>query len=210
MTRDLFGDVVDHDPGGNVRLRLQAGVSGGADLSPCGRYRHELTRWWGAARRPYALIIGMNPSTAEAHIDDPTIRWEIAYVRYVLGLNALVKCNVMDYRATSPASIPEGTGACSPANITWIETSSRDAAKIIFAYGKLRRSHRPFADAVVDALRGKELWCFGTNADGSPKHPLYLKRDTPLQRFTPAASSPPQGRLPTAHCRLPRSEGATP
>jgi hypothetical protein len=24
------------------------------------------------------------------------------------------------------------------------------------------------------------LWCFGTNQDGSPKHTLYLRGDTPL------------------------------
>ncbi len=36
-----------HDPGGKVRLRLGAGVSGDAVMSPDGRYRQLMRRWLG-------------------------------------------------------------------------------------------------------------------------------------------------------------------
>lgn len=32
-------------------------------------------------------------------------------------------------------------------------------------------------------LHGVELLCFGKNSNGSPKHPLYLRRDAELVRF---------------------------
>ena len=43
-----------------------------ANISPCGRYRYTLSRTWGDAR-PLAFVM-LNPSTADANVDDPTIR----------------------------------------------------------------------------------------------------------------------------------------
>lgn len=184
---DLFREEADlHDPGGKVRLRLQPGVIGKAYFSPCRRYRHQLIRQWVNADAPYALIIGMNPSTAEADVDDPTIRKEISYVRNILSLGALVKCNVMDYRATSPRDLLRTDAPCSRDNLGWITSSALAASKIIIAHGKLHKSLHRHARAVTTALSGLDLWCFGTNGDGSPKHPLYLKGDTPLVRYAAA------------------------
>lgn len=177
-------DVPAHDPGGKVRLSMMPGVTGDAAFSPCGRYRHFLNRDWGFrrfsdGRERFILWIGMNPSTAEAEIDDPTIRKEMGFTRR-LGFDKYVKCNVMDYRATSPASLLlPGVTPCSDENLKCIQAAADRADLVVACWGKLHKSLRRHADRVLMTLKC-DLYCLGKNNDGSPKHPLYLPNDTPL------------------------------
>ena len=71
----------------------QAGVSG-ANFSRCRRYRYTLWRRWDP-ERPLVMIIGLNPSTADACQDDPTIRRCIGFAR-VWGYGGLVVTNLFD------------------------------------------------------------------------------------------------------------------
>lgn len=166
MTADL------RDPGGKVRLPLQPGVRGNAEFSPCGRYRYWLSREWGGIIDPYALFIGMNPSTAAADVDDPTIRREINFTR-AMGLCRYVKCNVMDFRATNPSDL-RNVAPCSDHNLFCISEHAKFASRIICAWGALPKWLRQYADDVVNALRWHQLWCMGKTKDGSPRHSLYL------------------------------------
>jgi hypothetical protein len=172
-----------HDPGGKVRLRLPTDVIGSALFSPCDRYRHTLSRQWEPGKR-FALWIGMNPSTAEGDVDDPTVRREYLYTRDRLGLGAYAKANVMDYRATNPRALlalsPEER--CSGVNLRHIDHLARQASVVIAAWGSLPKMLRPHAEAVEALLhlRGIEVRCLGFTADGSPRHPLYVRRDADL------------------------------
>jgi len=178
-----------HDPGGKVRLKLQPGVTGSADFSECMRYRQALYRSWvqpGELQR-YALFIGMNPSTADGDVDDPTVRREIEFAKR-LGMNALIKCNVMDYRATKPKDLrAPGVKPCSEANLVAIICHAAKAEKIVCAWGSIPKPLQRHVEDVAGILRasGKELWSFGTTKDGSPRHPLYLRKDTELATFLP-------------------------
>lgn len=175
-----------HDPGGKVRLALMQGVKGDAMFSDDGRYRTLMRRWLGDAFPDrYLLFIGMNPSTADATVNDPTCGREWTFARRE-GFDAMVKANVGDYRATHPKMLLEpGVVASSHDNLPAIRRAAADAGKVIVCHGKLNRALAPAGAALVEALRsdGVDLWCFGTNADGSPKHPLYLRADTPLVRW---------------------------
>jgi len=51
-----------------------------AALSPCRKYRFALWRIWDETR-PYALVIGLNPSTTDEKKDDPTIRRCVQFAR---------------------------------------------------------------------------------------------------------------------------------
>jgi hypothetical protein len=179
-------NVAAHDPGGKVRLPLMAGVSGDATFSEDGRYRRLMRRWTGD-RFPerYVLFIGMNPSTADAKVNDPTCAREWTFANRE-GYTAMVKANVGDYRATDPKMLlAPGVVAVSDDNLPAIRKAAATAALVIVCHGKLNKALAPAGKAMIEALRadGLDLWCFGTNADGSPKHPLYLRLDTPLVRF---------------------------
>ena len=181
-------DPTQHDPGGKVRLALMAGVNGDAVFSDDGRHRPLMRRWLGDAFPDrYLMFIGMNPSTADATVNDPTCAREWTFTQRE-GFAAMVKANVGDYRATHPKMLLEdGVIASSPANLPAIREQAKGAARVILCHGKLNKALVPAGKALVEALSedGIDLWCFGTNGDGSPKHPLYLRADTPLVPWRP-------------------------
>jgi hypothetical protein len=181
-----------HDPGGTVRLRLQSDMHAAAEFSPCGRYRHTLWRTWTPLREeaPFVMWCGMNPSTADCACDDPTVRREIGFTRG-FGLESMCKVNVMDYRATSPRDLLRpiepwpGFRPRSPHNLPAISRNARAAEQVVVAFGTLPKPLRRYAEEAVEMLLGQDivLWCLGTTADGSPRHPLYVRSDAPLVRW---------------------------
>lgn len=176
-----------HNPGGKVRLALMEGVRGDAVFSDDGRYRTLMRRWLGDQfPSRYLLFIGMNPSTADATVNDPTCGREWSFTRRE-GFDAMIKANVGDYRATDPKMLLQpGVEASSPDNLPTIRQAAAGADKVVLCHGKLNKALAPAGREMVAALvkDGRDLWCFGSNADGSPKHPLYLRADTPLVRWT--------------------------
>ena len=53
-----------------------------ACFSACGRYRWSLSRAWDAdLSKPWIAFIMLNPSTADAEQDDPTIRRCVAFAK---------------------------------------------------------------------------------------------------------------------------------
>ena len=68
-----------------------------ATLSECGLYRYDLWRTW--ATGPHVTFVMCNPSTADAEIDDPTIRRCIGFAQE-WGFAGLVVVNLYAYRAT--------------------------------------------------------------------------------------------------------------
>jgi hypothetical protein len=175
-----------HNPGGKVKTALPPGLQGDALFSEGGQHRLRLRRWIGETfPARHCLLIGMNPSTADAAANDPTVTREWGFVVRE-GYNGFVKMNVGDYRATSPKTLSEpGVVACSSANLPLIMEEAALADRVIVCFGKVPKPLVPAANTLIHALRaaGVPLWSFGTNGDGSPKHPLYLRSDTPLVAY---------------------------
>lgn len=185
----MFDEPAEHDPRGKVKTKLASGIQGDAVFhGEFNRYRPQLRRWTGKFfPSRYIVLIGMNASTASADHNDPTITREWAFTQR-LGYDGFMKFNVADMRATFPEDLAKATFPIrSELNLPMIINGARNAELIIICHGKLLKILKPFAEETMRELaalgQSKKLRCFGRNADGSPKHPLYLKADTPLQAY---------------------------
>ncbi len=148
-----------------------------AILSPCGHYRYALERRWGPG--PCALVIGLNPSTADASRNDPTIRRCIGFAR-AWGYDALCMANLFGYRATDPATLLQVADPVGPENDATLISLARDAAVVVAAWGVHGR-HRGRDQAVRRML--PDLHVLRLTKAGHPGHPLYLPGGLMPQRW---------------------------
>jgi len=143
-----------------------------ATISPCQKYRYSLRRAWQEGSR-IACFIMLNPSTADARQDDPTIRRCIGFSQD-WHMDALEVVNLFAWRATDPQSLKVCPSPEGPMNNDYILQAAWRATTIIVAWGS-----NPYAQsrrlAVSALLKRFPLFCVGTNRDGNPKHPLYAK-----------------------------------
>lgn len=166
----------------------QALLGGGVEtksawMSPCGRYRYDLWRRWGEG--DIVLFIGLNPSTADDKIDDPTIKRCIQFAKR-WGYGGMCIVNLFAYRATKPENMLAQNDPVGPDNMAAIAAiTNRPRVKLIVCAWGGEGGHRGQDKAVcaLIAKTGKALFCFQTNKDGSPQHPLYVRGDKPLEPY---------------------------
>ena len=149
-----------------------------ATFSPDGDYRYALFRRWGHG--PTICWLMLNPSTASAFADDPTIR-RCRNFSQRAGYSGLVVVNLYSLRSTKPGALWTHDNPIGPLGDQFIKTQAAGRANVIAAWGTHgtrngRGQH--VAGLLTDA--GVRLHCLGTNSDGSPKHPLFVHGDTPL------------------------------
>lgn len=145
----------------------------GATFSECKQYRYLLYRIWNT-KLPVLVCIGLNPSTANEEKNDQTINKLIRIVQnagyggfYMMNLFGLISRNPDDLRAH-----PDPVGA----NDKYLQHYTQGQT-VVFCWGN-------FKQAEYRAKKIKQMFpgakCFGTNANGSPKHPLFLKSTTQI------------------------------
>jgi hypothetical protein len=170
-----------------VRRPVPAGTLGEAQVSTCGRYRHSLTRdWTPAGHLPRTvLFIGLNPSVADAHFSDPTCQRETRFAAD-WGFTRYLKGNLLDWRATRPRDLPRDPElARSPRNLSALLGMGFQAERIVLATGNIPRQFAPLLEETLDVLRATctPVACLGRTKSGAPRHPLYLRRETPLMAY---------------------------
>lgn len=156
-------------------------------ISPCGRYRYRLTRRWGpGALLPFVML---NPSTADADVDDATIRRCMSFARRE-ERGGIVVGNLFAYRATDPEALRAVADPVGPSNVSALTGIIIDAAfagvPVLCGWGAYSRLKDQ--DAMlrrIAAKHGVKLVCLGTTMAGYPRHPLYVRRDQPLVEWGP-------------------------
>lgn len=161
-----------------------AGHRSTAVLSTCGTYRYLLTHTW-TPSAPLAAWIMLNPSTADATRDDPTLRRAHGFTRRA-GCGALAVVNLYALRSTDPAALRHHPQPVGPLNNAFTRHTIRQADLVICAWGgTLPNPHRPHTVTADLARAGIQPYCLGTTATGQPRHPLYLPNATRLVPYHP-------------------------
>jgi len=125
----------------------------------------------------------LNPSTANATVDDPTIGRCISFAK-AWGYGSLTVGNLFAYRTPSPEVLKTVADPVGPDNDRWLDQLSRDADLTVAAWG----NHGTFRNRGFEvATRLRNPHCLRVTARGQPSHPLYVRGDCPL---TPWALAP--------------------
>lgn len=162
-------------------------TAGTAVLSSCGTYRYHLTRRVSSGLGTCVFIM-LNPSTADAAFDDPTIRRCLWFTKRE-GHRKLVVVNLFALRATNPKALKEHAEPCGPENDYYIRKAVNDSftRRIILAWGNHGRlNHRGcrVEELVHLCDRGVPIQMFGRTKLGEPIHPLYQANDAPLRHVS--------------------------
>lgn len=142
------------------------------------RYRYVLRRRWRSGG-PTLLVVGLNPSTADAKVDDPTTAMVTRLCRRH-GYGGFELVNVFAARATMPRDLASVADPIGPKNDSWIATAVRRTDATLVAWGSSGTRLPAFAHrvaSVVALLSGRPMLCQGSTKSGHPRHPLYNREE---------------------------------
>ncbi|MDP9281764.1 MAG: DUF1643 domain-containing protein [Chloroflexota bacterium] len=154
----------------------------GAIFSSDRRYRYRLWRRWDRSRPAIAFCM-LNPSTADARRDDPTIRRCIGFARD-WGYGGIEVVNIFALRATDPRELRSARDPVGPRNDAFMLRAAA-ASAVVVAWGV----HGALRDRGSEALRlfgpRSRLLALGRTRSGAPRHPLHLPRDADATEYAP-------------------------
>lgn len=165
----------------------------GAVISDCGRYRYTLEREW-LTGSGTCLFVMLNPSTADASEDDPTIRRCVRFAQG-WGYGRLTVGNLFAFRATDPNQLLHAADPIGPENDRWLARLCDQAQRIVIAWGAHPKAQARAEVAmrhVIDRHPYKRPFCLGATKSGAPRHPLYVPGDFEPIEF--AATSPSKSK----------------
>lgn len=123
----------------------------------------------------------LNPSTADAVRDDPTIRRCIGFAR-AWGYWRLEVTNLFAFRTPAPPALRCAPDPVGPLNDRWLLRVAARADRIVCAWG-IHGALRNRESEALELLRDFPLEHLGLTTRGHPRHPLYVAAATAPLRY---------------------------
>ncbi|MCX4026980.1 DUF1643 domain-containing protein [Spartinivicinus marinus] len=168
----------------NKSLSVQGDKLMGALISDCQQYRYWLTRTCDTVHpeKSSVLFVMLNPSTADAEVDDPTIRRCKGFAKK-WNFKGLTVANLYALRSTSPKHLWQHTDPVGSDNDYWLKKLAVEHTEVVCAWGANAKPERVNQFIKMMTNADIRLWCLGATKTGAPRHPLYVKADQPLVEF---------------------------
>lgn len=155
-------------------------LSKGAIFSEDRKYRYSLWRNWDPICEKL-LFIGLNPSNANEIKDDPTIT---RCMRRAVngGFGGLIVANLYAYVSSIPDVLLGEGDFVGEENDLFLKYMIGISGQVLCGWGSFKPVKQR-ASKVLEMI--KEPYCLGVNADGQPKHPLYIGYKIPMIKYLP-------------------------
>lgn len=153
-------------------------------------YRYTLWRDWSDLFRnsetgkQFAMFIGLNPSTADETLDDPTIRRCVGFAKR-WGYGALCMTNLFAYRTKDPRAMKKVTAPVGEENNDWLLRVAGEAGIIIAAWGVHGTFlNRDTSVRLLLAEHKEKMRVLRFTNGAHPEHPLYVPGNIIPQPFS--------------------------
>lgn len=162
-------------------MQVKSAIKRGATLDETGSYRYSLWREWDVNTAKVGFVM-LNPSRADAFVDDPTIRRCIGFA-HSWGFGGLEVVNLFAYRTAYPNELSRAVDPVGIDNNFYLESLGDRVEQIVLAWGNAGSLWN--RDQTVLTLLSKQaaIYCLGLTKVGQPKHPLYIRNDKTPVRF---------------------------
>ena len=145
----------------------------GAVIDKTGFYRYSLWREWDIDKSKIVFIM-LNPSKADASMDDPTLRRCISFAKS-WDYGSLIVVNLFAFRTASPLELKKVDDPVGKQNDRYLKKAIKSADQVVVAWGnngKLMQRDR----LVLELLSKHNIQphCLGITKSGYPRHPLYV------------------------------------
>lgn len=127
----------------------------------------------------------LNPSTADAERNDPTISTCIRIAQR-LNYGSMEVVNLFALRATEPTDLKRARDPVGKRNDAHIIKACSNADALLLAWGNdgmLMQRNDAVVQLLTDIVQNKPVLCLGRTLKGQPRHPLYTRNDAPLTPF---------------------------
>jgi len=151
-------------------------VKGAIFGGPGDIFRYTLDRVWDF-NLTRVLWCMLNPSTADADKNDPTIRRCINFTK-AWGYGGLHVCNAFALRSTDPTLLYKAADPVGEMNDSYIVDLRMRCSIVICAWGQHGKFNGRDQHLLKLLAKFGDVHCLKLNTDGTPRHPLYVSSKT--------------------------------